>query len=245
MSVLVAFARASLASAEPSLTESPIASAEEPTTPASLCVAQAERAQEFHKAGDVAQARAEVALCAQAHCPALVRNDCESWLHEWEQPITSSSSVPIDSPSQGNSTSRATPPAAIETNTLETSAPNYDQSSPPIWPWVAMAVGVAGGVGFAYWGINGRREAERLADSCGLDRSCRKAQVDPVRNKLIFADVSLGVGIAAFGAAVLGFLTSSDQAPVAQANHAATRKTMKRAPALDIGASSVTARFVF
>ncbi len=78
------------------------AHAEPMPSPAAMCVTQAERAQEFYHAGDLAQARAEVALCAQSHCPPLVRNDCESWLQEWDHPTTSSRRLPAQPANEGD-----------------------------------------------------------------------------------------------------------------------------------------------
>lgn len=207
-------------------------------TPASQCVAHAERAQEFHHAGDFAQARAEVALCAQVHCPTLVRNDCESWLHEWAEP----QNRPLPAPSTTAGRDAPLKETLPSTNPLPREAA---QPSPRIWPWLATAVGVAGGVGFAYLGLQGKREAETLADTCGRDKSCRESEVQPVRTKLLFADVSLGVGIVGFGVAILGFVTSGGDAQGSE--HAGTQRpaSTSKQPTLQLGGSSVTARFVF
>jgi hypothetical protein len=232
------------------LTLGTCAQAEPSPSPAAMCVAQAERAQEFYHAGDLAQARAEVALCAQAHCPDLVRNDCESWLHEWDRPTTSKRRAPAVSVRQTPPTTPATSteslPPSVEDGTAET-VPDYDQSSPALWPWFAAALGVAGGAGFAYWGINGRREAEELADTCGRTKSCRQLQVDPVRNKLIFADISLGVGLIACGAAILGFATSNNHSSDLERGDESKRTTLAQSsePTFEFNGSSVTARFVF
>lgn len=214
-------------------------------SPAELCVAQAERAQEFHRAGDLARARAEVALCAQTHCPALVRNDCEAWLKEWDQPVAPAhandeSPKPIEKPRAPSA------PAPIATSLSDASRADPERSSTAVWPWFSAAVGVAGVAGFTYWGLTGRREAEQLADGCGRDKSCTRAQVDTVRNKLIFADVSLGVGVLACGAAIVGFIVgATDQTPI---DERATRRAPRVAPlepTFAFDGSAVTARFVF
>jgi hypothetical protein len=78
---------------------------------------------------------------------------------------------------------------------------------------------VFGGVGlaalgsFAYFGIVGRDEAAELGDGCGRDKTCTAAQVTPVRNKLLVADISLGVALVSLGAATYAFLVRTDAKP--------------------------------
>ena len=228
------------------------ARAEPDSTPAALCVTQAERAQEFYQAGDVAQARAEVALCAQDHCPALVRNDCQSWLQAWDQPVAANHPV-TDEPAPPvveRPVAVESAPAVVNTPASEPAQellPSYDPPQPPVWPWIAAAVGMAGGAGFAYWGLSGRRDADTLAEQCGRDKSCSNSQVDPVREKLIFADISLGVGLVAVGAAIWGFATHSTQGSSADdevSTHPRAHTSRVRS-SLEFSGSSLTARFRF
>ena len=72
---------------------------------------------------------------------------------------------------------------------------------------------ILGGVGvlalgsFALFGITGKGDVDDLQTSC--KPNCKEADVDSARTKLIIADVSLGVGVAALiGAAVLYFTRS-------------------------------------
>ncbi len=100
------------------------------------------------------------------------------------------------------------------------------------------------GLGLVYWGINGRRDAEALADTCGRTQSCRQLEVDPVRNKLIFADLSLGVGLVACGVAIWGFATGgSDNA--AQPHGNSEQSATRTKATLELQGSSITARLVF
>lgn len=214
-------------------------------TPAEVCVAQAERAQEFHRAGDVSKARAEVALCAREHCPELVRKDCEAWLEEWDEPTapareSNETLEPAVKPFESTNPKVTTPWPA---------APAEEQSqraSMPVWPWFTTAVGVAGFAGFTYWGLTGRRDAKQLADTCGRDKSCTRAEVDVLRNKLIFADTSLGVGVLACAASIVGFVVgASDPTPGDDETSHDTSRLAPRKPTVVFGGSSVTARFVF
>lgn len=77
----------------------------------------------------------------------------------------------------------------------------------PVLPAVLAGVGVVALGSFAYFGISGRADASDLASSCGATKTCLQSQVDPVRNKLIAADVSLGVSLVSFGIATYLFIT--------------------------------------
>jgi hypothetical protein len=55
------------------------------------------------------------------------------------------------------------------------------------------AVGVAGLGGFAYFGIEGRADVERMRSECAPN--CRQADVDSAQRKLAVADVALGAGV--------------------------------------------------
>lgn len=53
------------------------------------CVAQAERGQELRQAGNLLQSQQDLRACADAACPALIRNDCTTWLGELETELPS------------------------------------------------------------------------------------------------------------------------------------------------------------
>jgi hypothetical protein len=61
---------------------------------------------------------------------------------------------------------------------------------------------------FAYFGLAGRGDYERLRDDC--DRSCAPGDVRDTRSKLLVADISLGVGVASLATATALFLFSAD-----------------------------------
>jgi hypothetical protein len=74
----------------------------------------------------------------------------------------------------------------------------------------AIALGGVGLVAlgsFAYFGLAGRNDYERLRDACG--RGCAPADVREARTKLIVADSSLGVALVATSVATLLFFTSA------------------------------------
>lgn len=65
------------------------------------------------------------------------------------------------------------------------------------------AFAAAGAVGFTAFGIAGRRQEDRLRRDCAP--ACAPGVVDDVRRKYLIADVSLGAGVAALGAATYFF----------------------------------------
>jgi hypothetical protein len=71
-------------------------------------------------------------------------------------------------------------------------------------PYVAAGVGLAGIGGYALFTHWGRTDNERLAQCAP---HCAEGSVDHIRNLYLVADVSLGVGIAALGAAAWLFLS--------------------------------------
>lgn len=67
-------------------------------------------------------------------------------------------------------------------------------------------VGALGIGGFALFAVLGSRQQGDLEDSCAP--YCRSSQVDGVKTKYLIADISLGVGLAALGAATYFYLTN-------------------------------------
>jgi hypothetical protein len=74
------------------------------------------------------------------------------------------------------------------------------------WAYGAAAASVMGGVGFAYFGLQGRAEENRLDDACSP--RCPSSDVSALERTYLAADVSLGVGVAAFGVLSYLWLTS-------------------------------------
>ena len=77
------------------------------------------------------------------------------------------------------------------------------------WAYGAAAASVMGGVGFAYFGLQGRAEENRLDDSCSP--RCPRSDVSALERTYLAADVSLGVGVVAFGVLSYLWLTSGTE----------------------------------
>ncbi|MCC6897557.1 MAG: hypothetical protein IT377_01205 [Polyangiaceae bacterium] len=75
----------------------------------------------------------------------------------------------------------------------------------PVLVYVLGGVGVLGLASFAYFGSTGKSEEDDLADSCAP--KCDPADVDAAHQKMLLADISLGVSAVAFGAAAYLFFT--------------------------------------
>ncbi len=81
---------------------------------------------------------------------------------------------------------------------------------PSLSPWAygAAAAAVMGGVGFGYFGLQGRAEERRL-DDCAP--RCLRSDVSALGRTYAAADVSLGVGVVALGVFSYLWLTSGDE----------------------------------
>jgi hypothetical protein len=92
---------------------------------------------------------------------------------------------------------QAPPPASAPP---EPEAPPPAPSRPiPVPVYVLGGVGVLGLASFAFFGSKGKREENDLADTCAPN--CNPDDVDASHRKLLIADISLGVGLVALGAA--------------------------------------------
>jgi hypothetical protein len=76
------------------------------------------------------------------------------------------------------------------------------------WAYGAAAAAVMGGVGFGYFGLQGRAEEQRLDDSCAP--RCSRSDISALGRTYAAADVSLGVGLAALGVLSYLWLTNPD-----------------------------------
>lgn len=81
---------------------------------------------------------------------------------------------------------------------------------PPVLSFVFGGVGIVGLGLFSTFAILGLSERNELRDSCAP--MCTEDQVSSVKTKLLVADISLGVGVAAIGAAAI-FLITAPEAP--------------------------------
>jgi len=76
------------------------------------------------------------------------------------------------------------------------------------WAYGAAAAAVMGGVGFGYFGLQGRAEERRLDNTCAP--RCPDSDVSALGRTYAAADVSLGVGVVALGVFSYLWLTSAD-----------------------------------
>lgn len=74
----------------------------------------------------------------------------------------------------------------------------------------ATALSIMGGVGFAYFGLQGRADEQELEDTCAP--RCSSSDMAALERSYLVADVSLGVGVVALGALGYLWLTSGDRA---------------------------------
>jgi hypothetical protein len=85
----------------------------------------------------------------------------------------------------------------------------------PAASWVLAGVAVVGGVGFTVFGLSAKNEVDKMRSTCAPN--CLEADVDAARRDSIIANVSLGVGAAALGVAVVLVITGQpDSAPPAK-----------------------------
>jgi len=75
----------------------------------------------------------------------------------------------------------------------------------PVATFVLGGLGAASLTASAIVGIIAKRQFSDLAASCAP--GCNPALADPIRHRMIGADVALGVGIVAVGAAVIVWLS--------------------------------------
>lgn len=87
-------------------------------------------------------------------------------------------------------------------------------SSVSPWFYVLGGVGVAGLGGFTYFALSGASEKDRLRGTCAP--FCTSDEVSGLRTRYIAADVSLGIGLVALGAAAYFLLFHGKEAPPVQ-----------------------------
>ena len=72
----------------------------------------------------------------------------------------------------------------------------------PVAGYVLTGFGVLGLGSFALFGLLGKGEADTYQETCAPTKTCNEDDVAATRTKLIVADVSLGVGVAALGVGI-------------------------------------------
>ncbi len=76
---------------------------------------------------------------------------------------------------------------------------------------VLSGVGLLGGVGFAYFGLTAKSDLDDLRRTCAP--TCGSSNLAAARQKALFADISLGVGVVALGAAAWVFFAERAATP--------------------------------
>jgi len=80
---------------------------------------------------------------------------------------------------------------------------------PPVLTYGSAALGIMGGVGFVYFGLQGRADEKELEDSCAP--RCSSSDIAALERTYLAADIALGVGVVALGALGYLWLTSGDE----------------------------------
>ena len=88
-------------------------------------------------------------------------------------------------------------------------APTHDDGSTKVTPedvkgnktvaYVLAGVGVVGLGAFAYFGLSGKSDQNGL--KCADSKTCKDSDIDPIKKKYLYADISLGVGLVSLGVA--------------------------------------------
>lgn len=82
--------------------------------------------------------------------------------------------------------------------------------------YVLAGVGAVGIAGFAYFGLSGNSDKDAL--ECAETKTCTDDELDPIKKKYLYADISLGVGLVSLGVATYLLVTKpGKEAPPASA----------------------------
>lgn len=87
-----------------------------------------------------------------------------------------------------------------------------DKPKPPVLAYVLGGVGVVALAGTAYFWLGAESKKKDLEDS-GCSPNCAEGDVDSIKDKRLFGDVALGVGVACLGAATWLYLSPKKSAP--------------------------------
>lgn len=105
--------------------------------------------------------------------------------------------------------------------------------------YVLGGVGVVGLGAFGFFALSGKSDEDGLA--CAPSKSCTDDDIDPIKQKYLLADISLGVGVVSLGIATYLFLKPSGNAEPAGDSARAMRVDV--APVTGGGFASVSGRF--
>lgn len=137
----------------------------------------------------------------------------------------------------GTATPSTTPDTSTSTNTSATSTPKRPSHAPPLSSIVLGGVGAAALVSFAVFGITAQSDFGKLKDTCGP--SCPDDSTSGIKTRMLVADISLGVGIAALGTAAVLWIIHKPE----PAKSAAIRFRFGAAPTVGGAAASFGAAF--
>ncbi len=90
---------------------------------------------------------------------------------------------------------------SVRFGTTETPKQHEPERRASVWPWVLGGVGLAGLTSFTIFAVRGSSDERSFANTC-LPR-CSVDNVDSVKRSYLIADISLGVGVVALGAATV------------------------------------------
>lgn len=107
-------------------------------------------------------------------------------------------------------------------------------------PYVLLGVGAVGIVGFAYFGLTANSEKDDL--ECADDKTCSDDDLSPIRQKYLFADISLGVGIVSLAVGTY-LLVTADGKPSAAPAEEGARVRFDVVPARSGGFASLSGVF--
>ena len=77
----------------------------------------------------------------------------------------------------------------------------------PLATWILGGVGVAGLIGFTYFGLSGLSQESDL-ESQNCEPRCSTDATDDIERTYLFADISLAIGVAALGGATYVYFSS-------------------------------------
>jgi hypothetical protein len=89
-------------------------------------------------------------------------------------------------------------------------AVSTDDASDKTLAYVFTGVGVVGVGAFAFFALTGKSDENAL--KCADSKTCTDDDIDPIKQKYLFADIGLGVGVVSLGLATYFFLKPSADA---------------------------------
>ncbi len=105
--------------------------------------------------------------------------------------------------------------------------------------YVLGGVGIVGLGGFAFFGLSGNSDKNGLA--CADEKTCTDDDLDPIKQKYLFADISLGVGVVSLGVAT--YLLLSPTKPAEPAKDSATALRFDVVPSSRGGFAAISGQF--